>query len=113
MSEVISFRLNKDNPREAHALEILDAWCSKGYSMRYVITEALLKLNNPGLDLMKSNTFYELNTTLERVKKVLEQFGNDGYVGVSEQCKNPAPSALADDFITSIRKVVKPGIKFD
>jgi hypothetical protein len=48
MSEVISFRLNKSNLREAQALEILKAWCSRGYSLRYVITEALLKLNYPG-----------------------------------------------------------------
>jgi len=45
MSEVISFRLNRENPREALALEVLKNRFRKGFSVRYVLTEALLKLD--------------------------------------------------------------------
>jgi hypothetical protein len=34
MSEVISFRLDNTNPREAQALEVLKAWIGMGYSIR-------------------------------------------------------------------------------
>ena len=44
MSEVISFRLNKDNLRESKALLILQEWKAKGYSILQTLTEALLKL---------------------------------------------------------------------
>ena len=44
MSEVVSFRLNKDNPRERQALVILETWCAQGYNARYILTEALIKL---------------------------------------------------------------------
>ena len=42
MSEVISFRLNPENPREAQALEILRAKKSEGFSSRQVLTDALI-----------------------------------------------------------------------
>ena len=42
MSKVFSFRLNDDNPREAQAREEIKAWVKEGYSLRYIITEALL-----------------------------------------------------------------------
>ena len=52
MSEVISFRLSKENPREALAYEILKGWHEKGHSIRHTITEALLKLGEPCPDLV-------------------------------------------------------------
>ena len=45
MSEVISFRLNKDNPREARALMVLKGWQEQGHNIRYIITEALVNLD--------------------------------------------------------------------
>jgi hypothetical protein len=43
MSKVISFRLDDTNPREAGALDILNQWSEAGYSIRFVITKALLE----------------------------------------------------------------------
>lgn len=42
MSKVYSFRLNDDNPREAQAREVIEAWVAEGYSLRFVIVEGLL-----------------------------------------------------------------------
>lgn len=113
MSEVISFRLKKDNPRGAQALEILEAWCSKGYSVRDIITDALLKLNDPGPDSKGDNPIPELNAVLNRVNKLLEQIGNEGYPPIPRRNDNPEQSSLADNFVASIKKAVKPGLKPD
>ena len=43
MSKVCSFRLDSDNPREAQAIEVIDNWVSQGYSLRNLLTEALIK----------------------------------------------------------------------
>lgn len=45
MSEVISFRLDENNPCEAQARAVLKAWADKGYSVRHVLTEALCSLS--------------------------------------------------------------------
>jgi hypothetical protein len=42
MSKVCSFRLNDDNLREAQARTVIEAWVEGRYSLRYIITEALL-----------------------------------------------------------------------
>jgi hypothetical protein len=48
MSEVSSFRLNTSNPREARALEVLNAWTEQGYSARFILTRTLVALDHPG-----------------------------------------------------------------
>jgi len=53
MSDVISFRLNKENQREAKALEVLNAWIEKGFSTRHILTMALLELDHPGSEPAK------------------------------------------------------------
>ena len=42
MSKVYSFRLDDDNPREAQARGVIKAWMGEGYSLRHIITDALL-----------------------------------------------------------------------
>ena len=111
MSEVISFRLNKDNPREAQALEILKAWCLRGYSVRYLITEMLLMLNDPGQESMTDNAIRELNSVLNQVNKLLEKIENSGYLPYSEWDENPEQLKLAGKFVASIREVVKNWIE--
>ena len=50
MSEVISFRLDRNNPREAQALTILLKGQEAGYSLRHILTEALLALESTAED---------------------------------------------------------------
>lgn len=113
MSGVISFRLNKDNLREAQALEILKAWCLKGYSVRFIITEALLKLDVPGSESTEDNKIPELNAILNQVNKLIEQIGNGGYPLFPKQDENTLQSGLADSLVLSIKKSVKPGLKMN
>lgn len=42
MSKVYSFRLDENNPREAQAREVIEAWVEEGYSLRYAVVEALI-----------------------------------------------------------------------
>jgi hypothetical protein len=111
MSEVISFRLNKDNLREAQALEILEAWRSKGYSVRQTIIEALLKLDDPGLESREDNNIPDLNAVLNQVNKLLEQIGNGGYSLYHKLDENPEKSNLAENFVSSIKEALKPGLR--
>ena len=46
MSEVISFRLNKNNPREARALMDIKSWQEEGHNIRYIVTEAFLRMHD-------------------------------------------------------------------
>lgn len=76
MSEVISFRQNKDNPREAKALEILKARSAVGYKIRHIITDALLKLDDHRKSPSTIVALDELNDTLIQVNQLLEQLEN-------------------------------------
>ena len=113
MSKIVSFRLSKENPREAQAYEVLKARYDKGYSIRHTITEALLKLDEPGLDSVMGASLDDINKTLNQVRELLERIGNDD--NSSQKSQNPGPyySGLTDNFILSIRKVSKPGIRLD
>lgn len=64
MSEVISFRLNPENPREAQALEILRTKQSEGFSSRRVLTDALIGVVTDR-EQIKINEF---NKALEQVQ---------------------------------------------
>jgi hypothetical protein len=99
MSEVISFRLDKDNPREAQARTVLKAWADKGYSVRHVLTEALLAYHGSHKDM----DVHELSAKLDQMYKLLQQ--------------NRAPSislekdvGLSDRFLVSIKNASKPGV---
>ena len=99
MSEVISFRLDKDNPREAQARAVLKTWADKGYSVRHVLTEALLAYQSSHKDM----DVHELSVKLDRISFILQQNG----------VPNPPIEKkvqLSRDFITSIKKAVKQGV---
>lgn len=69
MSEVISFRLNKDNPREAQARAVIKAWGDKEYSARHVLTEALLAHQGSQREL----EIRSLSTKLDEISRMLQQ----------------------------------------
>jgi hypothetical protein len=110
VSEVISFRLSKDNPREAQALDMLRAWSIEGYSVRQIITEALLKLTDINAEIT-ADTLSELKMTLEQVSQLLEQLGNRNSTQTSKQGTRQDNSELTDSFINSVKKSAKVGVK--
>ena len=50
MSKVYSFRLDGDNPREAQAIDVVDTWVSQGYSLRFLVVDALISYKNVEVD---------------------------------------------------------------
>ena len=103
MSKVYSFRLDENNPREAQAREVIDAWVSRGYSVRYVIVEALNR--------------FESDNHLNSIAQILEKF--DAFLNNFEQGQVSQNINKLDDFelslgfLESIRKTAKPGEKAD
>ena len=110
MSRVISFRLNPINPREAQALKILQSKHSEGFSSRRVLTDALIGLmveNEKGSSLFTD----ELNEALEHIAGLLEQFNNSNLE--HEQPSYPQVALLKDNFLSSIKNSMKPGLNLD
>ena len=109
MSEVISFRLDKNNLREAKALLILQEWRTKGYSIRRILTDALLKLDEshfgaPSLQII------ELNDKFDQLLNQLTIGHPTQIINHQDKAQNPE---LADHFIASIRKAARTGMKLD
>ena len=101
MSKVYSFRLSDDNPREAQDREVIKAWVEGGYSLRYVITEAIINYAN---DKNKRN---ELALAIDQLKNLIEKM-DDGNIQ-TYIAKETFPS-LSNTFITAVKKSAKMGI---
>ena len=113
MSEVISFRLNKENPREARALRVMKRWKKEGHNTRHIVTKALLILEDFDNNELKSLMLVELNEKLSLVSQILEQIGFDGTTDVIASSTSSLNTMLSDSFINSIREAAKPGIKLE
>jgi hypothetical protein len=111
MSEVISFRLDKTNPREARALEVLNAYIELGYSARFILTKALLELDHPGSDLEMSQDGHDLDVVLEQMGQVLEIVKSMKADPTNRQDLSIKQLNLNDSFLASIKQGVKPGMK--
>jgi hypothetical protein len=112
MSDVISFRLDKDNPREEKARRVLKAWYEKGYSLRYIMTEALLRLDESHATTAEDTTLGEVNEGLNWISRMLERIGNDKSSEIEYEEK-PAESELTVGFLGMIRQAAKPCLKCD
>jgi hypothetical protein len=111
MSEVISFRLNKDNCREAKALIILQEWRTNGYSVRQTITEALVSLERDGL--RTTATIEELNEALSQANHLLRLIEIGGYSTIDDKKKSHSTNSLSTNFISSVKRAAKSGLKLD
>ena len=107
MSEVISFRLNPNNPREAYALKILRTKQEEGFSSRRVLTDALI-----GMAKRKAQdnliSVEEFNIALERVSHLIERFSNSNQS--HDQPIHPQVAALNDNFLYSVKIAARPGL---
>ncbi|MBC8509642.1 MAG: hypothetical protein ISR58_07080 [Anaerolineales bacterium] len=112
MSEVISFRLNPDNPREAQALEILRTKQAEGFSSRRVLTDALVDL----AARKEQDTLFsieEFNMALEHVSDLLERIDGGSQGNENHQSTSPQRVTLHDDFLNSVKVAAKPGLNLD
>ncbi len=113
MSAVISFRLDKENPREERALEVIKTHQEKGYGIRHIITEALLRLDAHSAESVDGAKFDQIQETLTQVRALLEQMGLDDDSSLKGRNTDPSFSSLTDVFISSVKKTAKPGLKAD
>ena len=103
MSEVISFRLDAANPREAQAREVLRSWYAQGYSVRHILTEALLRLDEES-EQETALALAELNEMLDRVGQLLEQMQNGHYTAVASATTEQSQEVLSDAFVASVQE---------
>jgi hypothetical protein len=109
MSRMIGFRLDPANPREARALDVLEAWQEQGYSLRHVLTEALLRLDEDEA----SNTVSVLQETLAQLTQLLEELRDRPYTIPAAPVDSLSHAALTDAFIGSVRQAARSGLKLD
>ena len=107
MSEVVSFRLSKDNPREAKAREVLRRLYHDGYSIRHILTEALLLFDTKD----EHDPFADVNQALEKIGQMLEGLQKKQVVVAASKTTEPEQPPLSAEFLSSVRQVVKPGMK--
>jgi hypothetical protein len=110
MSQVISFRLNPENPRDAQALEILRTKQAEGFSSRRVLTDALI-----GMVARKEQdklfSVEEFSMALEQVSDLIEQIKSGNQGNEDHQEKSPHLVTLNDNFINSVKIAARPGLK--
>jgi hypothetical protein len=114
MSEVISFRLDRNNPREAQALGVLKKGQEAGYSLRHVLTEALLALEAAAEDEQAVIiTLTELTQKLVDLKTALDHFQGMDVLRVRKAGEASSETILADSFLLSVKEAAQPGLKLD
>ena len=111
MSEVISFRLDRDNPREAQALAVLTKGQEAGYSLRHILTEALLALEAAAED--EQAVALALSEVAGRLEQILERFQHSGFVPVQPSNDQLEQASLAESFVLSVKSAAKRGIGLD
>jgi hypothetical protein len=114
MSEVISFRLDRNNPREAQALGVLKKGQEAGYSLRHVLTEALLALEASAEEEQAvARALLEVAGRLEQIQSALEQFRHMKLPPSQLQSGIPEQAVLAESFVLSVKSAAKPGLALD
>lgn len=104
MSQVFSFRLDENNPREAQAKQVIEAWASRGFSLRYVLVEALLAYTDQET---RQNNYYSV---LEQILTILQELRvepgpNNGQINQDKR--------LSEPFLNAIAKATRPGLRVE
>jgi len=102
MSKVYSFRLDDENPREAQAREVIVTWVEEGYSLRYVITEALL------IYFDRQNEDDRISNLLEQIKKIISELENTTSLEIINEHEMPS---LPSSFVFAVKNSAKNGLR--
>jgi hypothetical protein len=102
MSKVYSFRLSDKNPREAQAIQVIETWASKGFSLRQLYIEAVIAYANVVDDRD------ELIVILKNIEKTLEELKGRSIHKVMEADHSVE---LSNEFIEFLVKSARPGIR--
>ena len=101
MSKVYSFRLDDNNPREAQARDVIDAWVSDGYSLRQKLVEILIgSYTNECQDSV-------LKDVLEKITHLL------GSTNEGDETVKVVQDTLPEAFVGAISMSVKSGIRME
>ncbi len=114
MSEVICFRLDQNNPREAQALAVLRKGQEAGYSLRHTLTEALLALEAAAEgERTAEQVLTEVAGRLERLQSALERFQHMSPASAPQQGDMSEQAALAESFVLAVKSAARPGLAAD
>ena len=110
MSQVISFRLDPDNPREGRALAVLGERQEQGYRVRHILTEALLMLVEGGQQSEREQQMALVLVVLTEIQARLEQLQQRGITERVRREQN-TKEQVSEAFILSVKRAAKPGIR--
>jgi hypothetical protein len=100
MSKVYSFRLDENNPREAQAKEVIDAWVEEGYSLRRIIVDATIQYKKNG----NQDVDFLVKQVNVLVKKLMDR-------QTPEFVDKKGKGDLSNNFINSVTQSLKLGMK--
>ena len=101
MSKVYSFRLDENNPREAQAREVIEAWVTQGYSLRHQFVDLLISFQDKNF---QNNEYAKL---LEKIESLISNSK------VKEDVFEVTKGTLTETFIVSLSESVKCGVKLE
>jgi hypothetical protein len=121
MSRVVSFRLDDEVYEERQALAILEVWQARGYSIRQIMTWALMALegleppgSQPRLDGRESQqTVAELRAVLGQAQEFLEALRDLRAVPPQVKVPSQPQPVLSEAFLAAVKKAVRPGLTLD
>lgn len=113
MSEVISFRLNKNIPREAQALEVRKNKREEGDNIRHIILQALIKLDEANPPLESSATMKELITMVLQVHQILGRINGEYELSLTGEEEIDTGLELTEPLVSSVKKAIKPGLHLE
>lgn len=109
MSKVISFRLDTENKREQVALDVIIALQNRGFSLRQIMIEALLKFNietNDGI----CEQMIQINKKLDQLSKLLDSINENKNMEEDDQ-RDSSEQELSRGFLEAVKITVKPGLR--
>ena len=101
MSKVYSFRLSDENPREVQARKVIEARMEEGYSIRYLVTDALVSFSQ------NKNGREDWSALMEYLENIIQKIETREY----KQDVNPEDSNLPSLFVDAVKKSAKSGIR--
>ena len=104
MSNVYSFRLSNDNPREAQARDAINTWVSRGYSLRHIMTEALL------IYLEKEHGEDEVCDLIEQIKLIISELEKKPRF---EPIDERELQGLSSSFMFAVKNSAKSGVRIE
>jgi hypothetical protein len=106
-SDNYSFRLNSDRKREAEARLILHQWREKGYTVREILTEALLNLDRSKGSETEA-TMNEMKAMINTLSEIVDRLQTGEFAMPAQPERGPQ---LPSDLVKSLQANRKPGRK--